>query len=185
MKHSFLLTLTVILSPPCIWISRHIFVIEGFILPSERLQLSRRSLLAKHISSKKNIQSTISLNCADKDETISNGGDYRRPRGGRKSESAKREIKAGTFNLIKALAGTGILALPMGVAKSSDFKTSIIPAIVLMTILGGVSAYTFTLYGRLIHASQAKTLGELWEKKMDKNSGMDKSFFALAVVSFC
>ena len=69
------------------------------------------------------------------------------------------------------MAGSGVLALPSGLAATSDFKISLLPAIVLMFILGGISAYTFTLYGRLVHDSQAKTLGELWEKKKDKNSG--------------
>lgn len=95
----------------------------------------------------------------------------------KKSEDTKKEIVAGTLNLIKAMAGAGILALPMGVAKSSDFEASIIPAIALISILGAISAYTFSLYGRVIHASQARTLGELWGKKMDKKSGTNKTLF--------
>eukprot|EP00536_Pseudo-nitzschia_multiseries_P011585 jgi/Psemu1/243924/estExt_Genewise1.C_4040012 len=80
------------------------------------------------------------------------------------------------------MAGAGILALPMGVAKSSDFKSGIYPALLLMSVLGGVSAYTFSLYGRLIHASQSKTLGELWEKLVDKNSAW---LVSLASLIFC
>ena len=92
------------------------------------------------------------------------------------TQKSRKNVMVGTLNLIKAMAGTGILALPMGVAKSSDFKASIIPAIALMFTLGCTSAYTFILYGRLIHDCQAKSLGELWEKKMNKNSGTNEFF---------
>jgi hypothetical protein len=174
MKRSFLYMLVVVLSP------RHSFVIMGYVLPSKQLHLSRGLLLVKNISSHKITKTNILLKRAANDKTISTSDDYQPRRGGstrRKSEDTKKEIVVGTLNLIKAMAGTGILALPMGVAKSSDFKASIIPAIALMSILGAVSAYTFSLYGRLIHASQAKTLGELWEKKMDKNSGTNENVF--------
>ena len=35
----------------------------------------------------------------------------------------RKKILATTFNLVKAVAGSGILALPGGVAAMSDFKT--------------------------------------------------------------
>jgi hypothetical protein len=155
-------------------------VITGYVLPSKQLHLARGLLLVKNISSHKITKTNILLNCATTDKKISSSDDYRPRRGGIKkikSEDTKKEIVAGTLNLIKAMAGTGILALPMGVAKSSDFKASIIPAIALMSILGAISAYTFSLYGRLLHASQARTLGELWEKNMDKKSGTKKTVF--------
>ncbi|KAL3904620.1 MAG: hypothetical protein SGILL_009995, partial [Bacillariaceae sp.] len=94
----------------------------------------------------------------------------------------KSKVNAVTFNLIKAIAGSGVLALPSGLAAMSDFKMSLVPALGLMTVLGGVSAYTFALYGRLVHASQAKSLGELWEKKKDKRSAW---FVSLASMTFC
>jgi len=108
-------------------------------------------------------------------KVTSTDGGFRRGYHGRAKEKrndSRKEIFAGTLNLIKAMVGTGILALPMGVAKTSDFELSIIPAIALMAILGSISAYTFSLYGRLIHTSKAKTLGELWEKNVDKKSSM-------------
>lgn len=161
---------------------RHFFVIKGYLLPPKQLYLSRRLLLVKNISLQKfSKANNLLLNSAADDNTISTGQDL----GGRKRRkhvNTNKEVIAGTLNLIKAMAGTGILALPMGVAKFSDFKTSIIPAIALMSILGGVSAYTFILYGRLVHASKAKTLGELWEKKMDKNSAW---LVSAASLTFC
>lgn len=94
----------------------------------------------------------------------------------------KRKVNAVTFNLIKAITGSGVLALPSGLAAMSDCRTSLIPALCLMTVLGGVSAYTFAMYGRLVHASQSKSLGELWEKKKDKKSAW---FVSVASLAFC
>lgn len=72
----------------------------------------------------------------------------------------KSKVSAVTFNLIKAIAGSSVLALPSGLAAMSDYRMTLVPALGLMTLLGGVSAYTFAMYGRLVHASQAKSLGE-------------------------
>ena len=138
-------------------------------LPSKCLDFPCVSLPVKITFSKKITSSTVLGRLGSDDRTISTSDDYRDPRS--EKPSNKKEVMAGTLNLIKAMAGTGILALPMGVAKTSDFRTSILPAIAVMSILGAISAYTFSLYGRLVHTSQAKSLGELWEKKMSKNSG--------------
>jgi Transmembrane amino acid transporter protein len=94
----------------------------------------------------------------------------------------KSKVDAVTFNLIKAIAGSGVLALPSGLAAMSDYPSSLVPAIALMGILGGISAYTFAMYGRLVHASQAKSLGELWEKKKNKRSAW---FVSVASLTFC
>ena len=144
-------------------------------LPSKQLRLSN------HASTRKIPEANKLQHLASNEKTPNDtSDDYRQlPSESKTTEirDNKKEILIGTLNLIKAMAGTGILALPMGVAKSSDFKTSIVPAIALMSALGVTSAYTFILYGRLIHASKAKTLGELWEKNMDKKSGMHQVCF--------
>ena len=43
-------------------------------------------------------------------------------------------------------------------------------AMALMAVLGVLSTYTFALYGRLIHKTQARSLGELWESISGKGS---------------
>jgi hypothetical protein len=96
--------------------------------------------------------------------------------------SRKSKVNAVTFNLIKAIAGSGVLALPSGLAAMSDYAGSLIPALGLMTVLGGISAYTFAMYGRLVHVSQAKSLGELWEKLKSKQSAW---FVSVASLTFC
>ena len=165
MGSSFIyITLIAMLSP---WRS---VVTKGYLLPSKKFHLSRGF-------SCKISNASILFNRAANERVSNNSSDSNRDHHIERKTieigENKKEILVGTLNLIKAMAGTGILALPYGVGRSSDFKTSIIPAIALMSVLGVISAYTFILYGRLIHASQAKTLGELWGKKMDKNSGMN------------
>ncbi len=141
-------------------------------LPSKHLRLSPGS--SRNIPQVQKIVLHLSSNEKISNKTSDDSLKYPSEKKGIEINGNKKEVLIGTLNLIKAMAGTGILALPMGVAKSSDFKTSIIPAIALMSALGVTSAYTFMLYGRLIHASKAKTLGELWEKNIDKKSGMNQ-----------
>eukprot|EP00535_Pseudo-nitzschia_heimii_P000308 CAMPEP_0197186452 /NCGR_PEP_ID=MMETSP1423-20130617/13953_1 /TAXON_ID=476441 /ORGANISM="Pseudo-nitzschia heimii, Strain UNC1101" /LENGTH=524 /DNA_ID=CAMNT_0042637777 /DNA_START=9 /DNA_END=1580 /DNA_ORIENTATION=+ len=172
-------------TPLVLLLSQQLFVIRGYILPSNHLALSRTLIPVKNSFSQQFTQTIASRNLAHDDKRIPTRDDYLEPSDNRKSRKKggnKNQITAGTLNLIKAMLGTGILALPMGVAKTSDFRTSIIPAIALMWILGAISAYTFSLYGRLVHASQAKTLGDLWEKMMGKNSAWLVSIFSL---TFC
>jgi solute carrier family 38 (sodium-coupled neutral amino acid transporter), member 11 len=94
----------------------------------------------------------------------------------------KGKVRSATFNLIKAIAGSGVLALPYGLATISDYGSSLLPAVGLMMVLGAVSAYTFALYGRLVHACQAKSLGELWKKEKNERSAWIVSVASLA---FC
>lgn len=92
---------------------------------------------------------TANLDAAKNDDGSSDGGS---------------SVAAATFSLIKAIVGSGCLALPAGVAAVSNYPSALIPANVLMVVLGTMSAYTFTLYGRLTHATQANSLGDLWKK---------------------
>mmetsp|Transcript_33703 Transcript_33703/g.79479 ORF Transcript_33703/g.79479 Transcript_33703/m.79479 type:complete len:531 (-) Transcript_33703:811-2403(-) len=180
MMFSSRLSLIVILLR-CTWISRYISGLDGFNLPSNRL-LYDGVLHAKRNFSVRPTAGDSALNCA----ATNDGGQMKSlSNETTKRKKSEKAINAGTLNLVKAMAGTGILALPMGVAKSTDFKSGVYPAILLMSVLGGVSAYTFGLYGRLIHASQAKTLGQLWEKEVDKNSAWLVSFASLIFCLGC
>jgi solute carrier family 38 (sodium-coupled neutral amino acid transporter), member 11 len=84
------------------------------------------------------------------------------------SVSSFAHVAGVTFNVVKAMLGTGMLALPMGVAATSNYRPALLPASLLMVTLALLSAYTFALYGRLAHAlaapqkQQPLTLGEIW-----------------------
>lgn len=73
-------------------------------------------------------------------------------------------IAGPTFGVIKAMVGSGLLALPSGLAAVTDYPGGLGPAHALLVGLGVISAYTFSLYGRLTHATQGKSLAEIWSK---------------------
>ena len=96
--------------------------------------------------------------------------------------TSSSNIAATSFNLIKVLLGSGVLALPSGVAAFSDHRSALKPAIGLISVLGILSAYTFGLYGRLVHSTNAQTLSELWEIEKGQQSSW---IIAVASLTFC
>ena len=52
-------------------------------------------------------------------------------------------MSTSTFNLAKNIIGAGVLSLPNGVAYFSDSPTALLPAILLCTSMGLISAYRF------------------------------------------
>lgn len=73
-------------------------------------------------------------------------------------------IAGPTFGVIKAMLGTGMLALPSGLAVITNHPHALWPAHALLVVFSILSAYTFLLYGRLTHATQATSLGDIWRK---------------------
>lgn len=59
---------------------------------------------------------------------------------------------------------------------------SLLPALAILTVLGAFSAYTFGLYGRLVHSTQAKSLGEIWERVKGRKSSW---IISLSSMVFC
>ena len=57
-----------------------------------------------------------------------------------------------------------------------------VPAIALIAALGGLSAYTFGLYGRLLESTKSKSLGEIWEKEKGESSAW---IVSMASMTFC
>lgn len=88
-----------------------------------------------------------------------------------KESDDSSSVVSATFGLMKAILGSGCLALPAGLAAVSDFPSMLWPANVLLVVLGALSAYTFSLYGRLAHQTKGKNIGEIWQRV----NGTDKS----------
>lgn len=99
-----------------------------------------------------------------------------------KPQKTSSAIASTTFTVMKAMLGSGVLALSSGLAAVSDHPSSVLPANLLFLVLGGVSAYTFALYGRLCHATQAKSLGDLWKRSYQSD---DSTPMSVASFSFC
>jgi sodium-coupled neutral amino acid transporter 11 len=85
------------------------------------------------------------------------------------TDSGGSSVAAATFGLVKCMVGSGMLALPGGLAAVSNYRGALWPANVLLLVLGTLSAYTFSLYGRLVDQTQAKSLGDLWKKVQKTN----------------
>jgi solute carrier family 38 (sodium-coupled neutral amino acid transporter), member 11 len=93
------------------------------------------------------------------------------------SSDVPMSMAAATFGLVKAMVGSGLLALASGLAAVTNYPAGLYPAHILIVVLGIISAYTFSLYGRLTHATQARTLGEIWKRIYtdDASSNLDES----------
>lgn len=59
---------------------------------------------------------------------------------------------------------------------------SLFPALAVISVLGAFSAYTFGLYGRLVHSTQARSLGEIWERVKGQKSSW---IISLSSMIFC
>ena len=96
--------------------------------------------------------------------------------------SSSASVAGTTFSVMKAMLGSGVLALPSGLAAISDYKGAVWSANLLFVVLGLLSAYTFSLYGRLCHATNASSLGEVWKRV---HQTQDSTPISLASFSFC
>ncbi|KAI2503937.1 transmembrane amino acid transporter protein [Fragilaria crotonensis] len=96
----------------------------------------------------------------------------------RKSSSS---ISAATFNLIKACVGSGVLALPSGLALMTGLPKAAIPASILIIAIGGLSAYTFYILGSLCHERNANTLGDLWKDLVGPSWIVDLTTFLMTL----
>ena len=88
------------------------------------------------------------------------------------ASSGKSSLSASAFNLIKACVGSGVLALPAGVAAIGDSRACLGPATAIIVGLGAISAYSFLLLGRVNDAGETESasLGDMWTKEVGASS---------------
>ena len=82
------------------------------------------------------------------------------------AEEGKSSMQAATFNLVKAIVGAGVLSLPAGVAAFADEKSAVLPAVALVSFAGFLSAYNFSLIGRLCAFTGATSYANVWERSI-------------------
>lgn len=70
------------------------------------------------------------------------------------------------FNLVKAIVGVGVLSLPAGVAAFGSAPSAVIPAFLLITLIGLLSAHGFSLIGRVCAYTGAKSYREAWSRSV-------------------
>ncbi len=89
------------------------------------------------------------------------------------SSTGRATIPEEIFNLVKTIIGAGVLSLPAGIAQmasqsavsdsspSSGIVISI--ACLLIAIMGGISAYTFSLIARVCKMTNSDTYADCWK----------------------
>lgn len=72
------------------------------------------------------------------------------------------------FNLVKSIVGSGVLSLPYGVAVFGNAPSAIIPALAIIGIMGGLSAYTFGLIARVCKNTNTVSYSDAWDATVGK-----------------
>jgi amino acid permease len=76
------------------------------------------------------------------------------------------------FNLIKSIVGAGVLSLPAGIAAFANAPSAVLPASILIALIGGVSGYCFSLIGRVCAMEDASSYMDAWEKTVGSKTSI-------------
>jgi len=74
------------------------------------------------------------------------------------------------FNLVKNICGAGVLALPAGIAAFGDAPSALLPAAAMIGSLGLLSAYSFSLIGRVCAMTGATSYRDCWDKTVGRST---------------
>ena len=64
----------------------------------------------------------------------------------------------------------GVLSLPSGLAFATDDPSAILPASLLCVLFGGLSAYSFSLIGRICQETNSETFSDAWANTVSNSS---------------
>ena len=79
-------------------------------------------------------------------------------------------IPSHVFNLVKGIVGVGVLSLPAGVAAFGNAPSAVIPATILIAVIGILSGFGFYLIGKVCAYTGAKSFREAWSKSVGEGS---------------
>ena len=100
------------------------------------------------------------------------------------SESTGSSVASSTVNLVKAIVGSGVLSLPVGIAAFSSSRKALIPALAMLSVIGTLSAYCFAMVGRVCTATRTNTWGAAWKETVgEKSAWIPSSFVAILCAS--
>ena len=100
------------------------------------------------------------------------------------SESTGSSVASSTVNLVKAIVGSGVLSLPVGIAAFSSSRKALIPALTMLSVIGTLSAYCFSMVGRVCVATGTDTWGAAWKEAVgEKSAWVPSSFVAILCAS--
>lgn len=90
--------------------------------------------------------------------------------GGSQDVEGTATIPNEIFNLVKSIVGAGVLSLPAGIAAFGNAPSAILPSSILILVIGGISAYGFSLIGRVCADTGARSYREAWEKTVGSST---------------
>ena len=73
-------------------------------------------------------------------------------------------VPTAVVNLAKNIVGSGVLALAAGVAAFSGSQAALMPSLIMLLLLGGISGYTFSIIARVGDAVGTDTYRDTWSK---------------------
>jgi len=87
------------------------------------------------------------------------------------------------FNLVKSIVGAGVLGLPAGVAAFGSTKLALVPSIALISVIGMLSAYCFSLIGRICAYTSSVSYRQAWERSVSSKSSWIPALACFMVTS--
>ena len=69
-------------------------------------------------------------------------------------------------NLVKCVVGAGVLSLPGGIAAFADSPRALLPASLLVSIVGTVSGHCLSMIGGICAYTNSQSYGEAWSKSV-------------------
>ncbi|EEC43431.1 predicted protein [Phaeodactylum tricornutum CCAP 1055/1] len=70
------------------------------------------------------------------------------------------------FNLVKGIVGAGVLSLPSGIAAFGNAPSAVLPAVLLISLIGALSAYGFALIGRVCSLTGTTSYRDAWNESV-------------------
>jgi len=80
------------------------------------------------------------------------------------------------FNLVKSIVGAGVLSLPAGIAAFGNAPSAVLPASILIAVIGAISAYGFSLIGRVCAHTKAQSYRDAWDKSVGPKTSWVTAF---------
>jgi amino acid permease len=72
--------------------------------------------------------------------------------------------------VVKGIVGAGVLSLPAGIAAFGSAPSAALPAVILIAVIGSLSAYGFGLTGRVCALTKTATYRSAWSASMSEKS---------------
>ena len=92
-------------------------------------------------------------------------------------------IPSEIFNLVKSIVGAGVLGLPAGIAAFGNAPSALIPSTLLVIGIGLLSAYGFSLIGRICAYTGATSYREAWAKSVSEQTSWIPAMCCLLVTT--